>query len=336
MNNDEIMVSVFCTVYNHEKYLRQCLDGFVMQKTNFAFEVIIHDDASTDHSADIIREYTQNYPNIFRPIYQEKNQYSQGISFAKEYMLPLARGKYHASCEGDDYWCDENKLQMQVDAMEAHPECHLCVHRVRFVTEADELADKTSPDFPLESGVLLSNYFMQLVGKYHCPFQTSSYLRRMDDMKEFLANPPEFRRVCDVGDVPGLLYCGSLGDVYYIDREMSHYRMQSIGSWTERQGKSLEKRKQHWHSMVRTYEEFDKYTEYRYSELVAKCIKRSQIEWYKCMTSEKEYAKLLLKRENREYLKDENAKYVMFVFLRAYAPFLADFYYWLKGKKRNE
>ena len=329
------MVSVFCAVYNHEKYLRQCLDGFVMQKTNFAFEVIIHDDASTDHSADIIREYTQKYPNIFRPIYQEKNQYSQGISFTKEYMLPLARGKYHASCEGDDYWCDENKLQMQFDAMEAHPECHLCVHKVRCVTEADELLDKTYPGFALDSGVLSSHEFLRIITSSYW-FQTSSYFRRMEDMREFTLNPPEFRKVCDVGDVPGLLYCGSLGDVYYIDREMSHYRTQSIGSWSMRQGKSLEKRKQHWHSMVRTYEEFDKYTEYRYSELVAKSIKRSQIEWYKCMASEKEYARLLLKKGNKEGLKDENMKFRLFVFLRAYAPFLADFYYWLKGKISDE
>ena len=71
---NEVAVSVYCLVYNHEKYLRQCLDGFVMQKTNFKFEVIVHDDASTDGSADIIREYEQKYPEIIKPIYQTVNQ----------------------------------------------------------------------------------------------------------------------------------------------------------------------------------------------------------------------------------------------------------------------
>ena len=74
VNNNNIMVSVCCLVYNHEKYLRKCLDGFVMQRTNFKFEVLIHDDASTDHSADIIREYEKKYSDIIKPIYQKENQ----------------------------------------------------------------------------------------------------------------------------------------------------------------------------------------------------------------------------------------------------------------------
>jgi glycosyltransferase involved in cell wall biosynthesis len=104
---DEIMVSVSCCAYNHEKYIRKCLDGFVRQKTNFKFEVIVHDDASTDNTAEIIREYEKLYPNIIKPIYQKENQYSQGISIKKQYMLPKLQGKYIATCEGDDWWIDD-------------------------------------------------------------------------------------------------------------------------------------------------------------------------------------------------------------------------------------
>ena len=121
---DEIMVSICCLTYNHEPYIRDCLEGFVNQKTNFKFEVIIHDDASTDKTADIIREYESKYPDIIKPIYQTENQYSQGIKFGKKYIYPKMRGKYVAFCEGDDYWCDNNKLQKQFDFFDFYPEAH--------------------------------------------------------------------------------------------------------------------------------------------------------------------------------------------------------------------
>lgn len=129
-SEEPIMVSVCCLVYNHEPYLRECFDGFVMQKTNFPIEILVHDDASTDHSADIIREYTAKYPDLFKPIYQTENQYSKGIPISATYQFPRARGKYIALCEGDDDWTDPLKLQKQVDFMEEHPVYSLCFHKV--------------------------------------------------------------------------------------------------------------------------------------------------------------------------------------------------------------
>lgn len=120
--NDIITVSIICDVYNHAPYLRQCLDGFIMQKTSFAYEVLIHDDASIDDSANIIREYEEKYPNIIKPVYQNVNQYSQGISIWQNYQFSRIRGKYIALCEGDDYWIDTLKLQKQVDFLEKNDE----------------------------------------------------------------------------------------------------------------------------------------------------------------------------------------------------------------------
>ena len=112
MNKENPLVSIVCESYNHEPYLRKCLDGFVMQKTNFSFEILIHDDASTDKSADIIREYISKYPQLdWKPIFQIENQYSKGISIWTEIQFPRAQGKYIALCEGDDYWTDPYKLQ---------------------------------------------------------------------------------------------------------------------------------------------------------------------------------------------------------------------------------
>jgi len=111
--NENICVSVFCQVYNHGKYIESCLVGLLMQETNFAFEIIVHDDASTDNSKKIIEKYHLLYPNIIKPIYQKENQYSRGVR-PINYMLPHARGEYISICEGDDYWIYSNKLQEQV------------------------------------------------------------------------------------------------------------------------------------------------------------------------------------------------------------------------------
>lgn len=130
-----LMVSIRCLVYNHEPYLRQCLDGFVMQKTKFRFEAIVHDDASTDNSAAIIREYAEKYPHIIKPILETENLYSKHDGSLKRIMDSHTRGKYIALCEGDDYWTDPNKLQKQVEYMESHPECTLCFHDVYIKVE---------------------------------------------------------------------------------------------------------------------------------------------------------------------------------------------------------
>lgn len=114
------LVSICCITYNQELYIRQCIDGFFMQKTTFPFEVLIHDDASTDNTANIIREYEVKYPDIIKPIYQTENQYSKGIKVSATYNFPRVKGKYIAICEGDDYWIDPLKLQKQVNFLETN------------------------------------------------------------------------------------------------------------------------------------------------------------------------------------------------------------------------
>lgn len=120
-NSYPVMVTIQCLAYNHEPYIRQCLDGFVMQKTDFPFEAIVHDDASTDGTANIIKEYAEKYPDIIKPIFEDENQFSKKKGFVSRIMKDGSRGKYIAICEGDDYWIDPNKLQKQVDYLESHP-----------------------------------------------------------------------------------------------------------------------------------------------------------------------------------------------------------------------
>ena len=103
MENTHLLVSVLCCTYNHESYIAQCLDGFLMQKTDFLFEVLVYDDASTDNAPAIIREYERKYPLIIKPIYQTENQYSKGVKIDLVYNHSRVKGKYVAFCEGDDY-----------------------------------------------------------------------------------------------------------------------------------------------------------------------------------------------------------------------------------------
>ena len=114
----DIKVSIICLAYNHEKYIRSALQGFVDQITDFGYEVLINDDASTDKTADIIREYEKKYPDIIKPVYQKENQHSQGIRIISTYLLPKAQGEYLAYCEGDDFWTDPLKLEKEVSILE--------------------------------------------------------------------------------------------------------------------------------------------------------------------------------------------------------------------------
>jgi glycosyltransferase involved in cell wall biosynthesis len=119
----EPMVSIRTSAYNHGKYIRECIESIVNQKTNFRFEYIIGEDFSTDGTREIVFEYAEKYPDIIRVITADRNL---GMKMNGQRCIEACRGKYIAICEGDDYWIDPYKLQKQVDYMEAHPECSVC------------------------------------------------------------------------------------------------------------------------------------------------------------------------------------------------------------------
>jgi len=116
------LVTVCCTTYNHESYVSEAIEGFLIQETEFPFEIIIHDDASTDGTAAIILEYAERYPRLIRTIIQTENQYSKAGLINPRFVFPMATGKYLALCEGDDYWTDRRKLQKQVTFLENNPD----------------------------------------------------------------------------------------------------------------------------------------------------------------------------------------------------------------------
>lgn len=136
VGNDVCMVSISCLTYNHALFIRSALDGFLKQRTSFSFEVLIHDDASTDGTDEIIREYVKKYPGVIKPLYEQENQWVKGRRGSMVFNIPRAKGKYIAYCDGDDCWTDPYKLQKQVDFLEANPEYGL-VHTDNSVSEVN-------------------------------------------------------------------------------------------------------------------------------------------------------------------------------------------------------
>ncbi len=223
--NDFPLVSIRCTVFNHEHYLRQCLDGFIMQKTNFRFEVIVHDDASTDGSAKIIEEYTQKYPDIIKPIYQKVNQFSLkkgGVRKAIDAAIS-PKSKYIAQCEGDDYWTNPHKLQTQIDFLESHPDYALCFHNA-----INHWEDNSKPDSTIMTdGMTSREYSIEEIFQ-NWFYATASFVYR----KEVLSSPAkkEFEKYNDiVGDVPLILSASTVGKIYGMIDIMSVYRRHNNG-----------------------------------------------------------------------------------------------------------
>lgn len=137
--NTDVLVSIICITYNHEQYIKECLNSFLAQKVNFNIEILVHDDASTDCTQQILQEYQRQYPSVFKLFLQSKNQFSQGNGYVGIFWgLKEARGKYIAYCEGDDYWCDEYKLQKQVDFLEKNHEYEICAHDTNIINEATQ------------------------------------------------------------------------------------------------------------------------------------------------------------------------------------------------------
>ena len=120
-------VSVICVTFNQKRFIAQALDGFVMQKTDFSFQVLVGDDASTDGTTDVVIEYAKKYPDIIKPVLHSQNVGAFKNSLS---VYQAAKTEYVALCDGDDYWTDPLKLQKQVDFLEAHPDYAICFHPV--------------------------------------------------------------------------------------------------------------------------------------------------------------------------------------------------------------
>lgn len=260
---NEMVVSINCITYNQEKYISEAIESILMQRTKFKFEILIHDDASTDKTAEIIRAFEKKYPSIVKPIYQSENQYSKGVNVLMLNSI-RAKGKYVAICEGDDYWTDPNKLQKQVDYLENHKECSMCVHAVNMVDNyKNDLFLSIRPS--RVDKIFTAEEVIQGGGGL---FGTNSIMYP----SIFEKNTPAFFETAPVGDYPLAIYLALKGTVYYIDEFMSAYRVGSEGSWVKKNSLSLDRKITHYDSIADMLEDINGYSEYKYDEVIKRTI----------------------------------------------------------------
>ena len=217
-------VSVICLTYNHRAFIRECLEGFVRQKTTFPFQVIVHDDASTDGTAEIVKEYAQRYPHIIQPILQQENQWQKRMTL-KTFVYPRLQGEYVAFCEGDDYWTDENKLQKQVDFLDANPDFAVCFHAVQIYWQETGLYDEVFPtqSFCFNKDVLTLDDLL-----IHNFIQTNSVLLRWRFYRDSYDLIPD--KILP-GDWFIFLLHAELGKIKFMPEVMGVYRKHPQGIW---------------------------------------------------------------------------------------------------------
>ena len=220
------MVTVLCLTYNQAGCIRDALEGFVAQWAPFRIEVLVHDDASTDGTAEIVREYEARHPSLIRGVYQTENQYSQGVAIPRTFLYPLIRGRYVAICEGDDYWTDPGKLRKQVEALEAHPELDICAHRALRLKDGEPhgYVAQRLRDCIIPAGEVI------LAGGN--AFATASLLCRRE---AYLLQTP--MRDILVNDYVLQIQGALRGGLLYLDDCMSVYRTDTPGSWTRVHGR---------------------------------------------------------------------------------------------------
>ena len=262
-SSDFPLVSIRCITYNHASYIAQCLEGFLSQETNFPFEIVVHDDASTDDTANIVKKYESEYPKIIKGIYETENQYSKHDDSIDRIMNAYMRGKYIALCEGDDYWCYPHKLQEQVDFLECNSDYSACTHNTLLLNmkKNKELVRYSTEDADLGLEDILER------NGWH----TSSLVCKSD----FLINRPSF---CfaqkDVGDFPLSVYLGIRGKVKRFGKVMSVYRFCVPGSWQSRIGQNRMKCMDNYSGQIKMLNMANDYSEGKYEKLFKNAIKR--------------------------------------------------------------
>ncbi len=213
----KMMVSIIVLSYNHEKFICQALESILMQKVNFNYEILVGDDASTDRTQNILKEYEERYPEKFRVFYRKDNLGATKNSYE---LLTNAKGKYLATCEGDDFWTDPNKLQLQVDFLESHPEYIGCTHKFTIVDENNKLVKNQKLNWIKHKKIFSIKDFDGI----RLPGQTATFVR-----KNIFLNPQHdysifYKANPMIGDRTMILFYLLQGDIFCLPRNMSCYR----------------------------------------------------------------------------------------------------------------
>lgn len=247
-----------------------------MQKVDFPIEIIIHDDASTDGTAEIVRKYEAEHPDIIKGIYQKENQYSKHVGIRKTIIYPKTQGKYFAECEGDDYWCDPNKLQRQVNFLENHPDYSGCVHRCKQVNCKTNRFEESFPNKQQEQDFSMKDIILGGGGFWgtNTVVCTRAFMQDQEEV---------FWKISPVGDFPLALSLACHGKIHFFPDEMSVYRLFAKGSWSSRTlsgPEAYNRRFTHINKMRESLKAFDEYTEHKYADTIQEKIDLNDFNLY--------------------------------------------------------
>lgn len=298
MDNSNIEVSVFCPTYNHIEYIRKALDGFVSQKTDFAYEIIVHDDASTDGTQNVLIEYKEKYPHLFVLLLEKENQFSKGNRLLRKY-LHSARGKYITVCEGDDYWVDSFKLQKQYDVLESHPEVDACG-----TASLLRLQDGSFLEYDYYCGFKGIINAKRIIKDGASAIQTATIMYRRSIV---CGEYPPYRRNYDIDYLQQI--DGSLrGGMYYIPEITAVYLAYCHkDSWTSIVYSSEEKYKEMIGPLSDSLRQLDNCTDHKYTKLINRKIDEYEIQRIKQW---KKYNEIVNSKSLREFFVMQGDKMV--------------------------
>lgn len=266
------LVAILCITYNQEKFIIKCLEGIVGQIADFPFVAIVHDDASTDKTQEIISDYAKRYPNIILPYFETENQYRKGDGslrrITNEAMFNTG-AKYYATCEGDDYWTDPYKLQKQFDALEAHPECTFSCGLVQTCNIDGEFYTTTIPDKSVLIPNILSmeDYMKSEFEKGLWTFQLSSFMMKKEVLESYSKLKETLFKNIPYADIPLFLTALLQGKGYYINESLSVYRRMS-GGFTSNIENNRELRIKFANNIINDFRNFNKWTEFKYNRFI--------------------------------------------------------------------
>lgn len=263
---ERVDISIFCVTYNHKKYIRDALNGFLAQKTNYSFQIAIFDDASNDGTSEILLEYKRKYPDKIRLVISPVNTYRlpNRDAIFDNWKRQNLLGRYIAICEGDDYWIDDKKLQIQVDFMEKHKECVMTAHGS--IVQDFNNGELYKRNVYGENKYLLPQ---EIIMQPNGNLPTASLIVRRDVFFR-----PDIFPKCSVGDVPMQLFALTKGKIYYFERIMSVYRFMHQGSWTSNYSKDIKNAALHNIDFIVFMSKYNEYTNYEYNLYIKKGIKK--------------------------------------------------------------
>lgn len=254
-----IKVSVICITYNQAEYIKDAINSFLMQKTNFDYEIIVHDDVSTDQTIQIVKQYESKYPEKIRAIFEEENQYSKGVNISDE-LFKIAKGKYLAFCEGDDFWTDQYKLQKQFDYMEQHDDCMAYVHNGWKIEKNKSFVYNSKPlsaeakKYGIEDairGLGIQTY-------------TNSFFMRA----KVFEKRPDFLQYAPTRDYVMLIECAMYGYIYYSPEKMSAQRVKANSSLSQMWEKNPSLWKAYIDKQMILLDKINEETDYKYARVI--------------------------------------------------------------------